>query len=234
MLHDWPANKQEAFLIQDKLAPKVDLFNHIENPSLIAAVDTAYGVNGDTVYASVVVTSFPEIEEVEKCYHYDSVNFPYIPGFFYFREGPVIIEALSKLRCEPDVIIVRGHGIAHPRACGLACYIGMVFDKPSVGCARKLLAGRHREVPPRKGTSQPIVYKGREVGVAYRSKDKVKPVFISPGYKCDLEHAIDICVKNLRGYRQPEPLRLAHLYVNKLKRREDKKIKQREREPVFV
>ena len=100
----------------------------------------------------------------------------------------------------------------------MACHIGLDFDKPSVGCARKLLVGNHRTVDAAKGSSQPIMYHGEEVGLAFRSKDSVKPIFISAGHKCDLTYAQDVVIKCLRGFRLPEPLRLAHLLVNKHKR----------------
>ena len=105
----------------------------------------------------------------------------------------------------------------------MACQIGLAIDRPTIGCARKLLAGRHRPVAPAKGSSQPIVANSKQVGLAYRSKENVKPIFISSGHRCDLEHARDIIVKNLRGFRLPEPLRLAHLFANKYRRRSEAK-----------
>jgi len=174
------------------------------------------------LYAAAVVTSFPEVEVVERSFYHGTMSFPYVPGLKYYREGPIIVKALANLSTEPDLIIVHGHGIAHPKRCGMACQIGLTFDKPTIGCARKLLAGRFREVPEIKGSSQPIHLNEKVVGVAYRSKDKVKPVFISPAYKIDLERARDLSLRNLRGYRLPEPLRLAHLFANKYKRRIEK------------
>ena len=125
---------------------------------------------------------------------------------------------------------VHGHGTAHPRRIGMACQIGLDFDLPTIGCARKLLSGAIRPVGETRGSSQPILLKGREVGLAYRSKDRVKPIFISPGYKCDLPFALDIIVKCLRGYRLPEPLRIAHLFANKYKRYNEKKRKSSDRD----
>ena len=222
-LHDWPTTKAEASAIQDEMAGRIELHANAESPGLIAAVDTAYGNNAETLFASVVVTTFPEIEVVERTYHYGPLNFPYIPGLYYFREGPVIIEALAKVESDPDLVIVHGHGLAHPRRCGMACSLGIAFDKPTIGCARKLLTGYHRPVGEIKGSCQPITIRSQEVGLAYRSKDNVKPIFISPAYKCDLDQAKEIIVQNLRGFRLPEPLRLAHLFANKLRRQIEKK-----------
>ncbi|MFQ5452747.1 MAG: endonuclease V [Candidatus Zixiibacteriota bacterium] len=216
--HHWPENKFEAIEIQKKLAEKIQIDGNYDDIKLIAAVDTAYGKNADLIFAASVLVTFPEIEEVERTFQYEPVNFPYIPGYFYFREGHVIINTLAKLKCEPDIIIVHGHGIAHPRRCGIASLIGLAFDKPSIGCARKLLTGNLRQVSPTKGSYQPIILNSKEVGIAYRSKDNVKPIFISPGYKCNLNQSKDIIVKNLRGFRLPEPLRIAHLIANKFKR----------------
>ena len=221
--HKWPENKFEAIDIQRELAENIQILPNYDDVKLIASVDTAYGKNADIVFASAVVYTFPEIEEVERRFHYAEVTFPYIPGMFYFREGPTMISALEKLESDPDLIIVHGHGIAHTKRCGVASMIGVGFDKPTVGCSRKLLVGHHREVPPPKGSYQPIIYQDKEVGIAYRTKDNVKPLFISPGHKCDIPFAKEIIVKNLRGYRMPEPLRFAHQSANKYKRHIEKK-----------
>ncbi len=222
-LHEWPQTKREAELIVSELASKVEITPVLDEPRSIAAVDTAYGKNAEIVFTSAVLVSFPEIEEIERTFQYDEVRFPYLPGLFYFREGEAMIKALSKLRNEPDLIIVHGHGVAHPAGCGMASLIGLAFDKPTIGCARKLLAGQHRPVPPGKGNYQPISIQSREVGYAYRTKDDVKPIFISPGHRCDMQQARDYIVRNLRGFRQPEPLRLAHLYANKFRRHIERK-----------
>jgi len=222
-LHDWPTDKIEAVELQNQLAGKIEKHGNIDNLCLVAAVETSYGKNSDYIYASAVVTTFPEINEVARTVHYTRLDFPYIPGLFYFREGPVILSALEKIKQDPDIIIVHGHGYAHPGRCGMASLVGLAFDKPSIGCARKLLTGFHRPVEPRKGSQQPITINFREVGIAYRSKENVKPIFISPGHKCNLTQARDTIVQNLRGYRMPEPMRLAHLFANKYKRHREQK-----------
>lgn len=212
-----------------QLSPLVRRSGLVDEPGLITAVDSAYGYGGEMIFSSAVVTTFPEIEEVERTLHSEKVTFPHDSSLLYFREGPAIIEALAQLDSDPDLIIVHGHGLAHPRRCGLASLIGLAFDRPTIGCARKLLAGRVREVPPAKGTSQPILDRHEEVGIAYRSKENVKCLFISPGHDIDLTQARDYVVRNLRGYRLPEPLRLAHLYANKFRRKEERKLEKRHR-----
>ncbi len=219
----WPTAKSEALEMQKKMAESVELLGNFDDLKLVAAVDTAYGKNAEVVYAAVVVVSFPDVEEVERAFQYDKVEFPYVPGLFFYREGPTILKALSKLECNPDVVIVHGHGITHPRRCGIASQVGIALKKPTIGCARKLLCGYHRPVDAAKGSFQPITHNSRDVGIAYRSKENVKPVFISPGHRCNLEQARDIVVRNLRGFRLPEPLRLAHLFANKFRRRIESK-----------
>jgi deoxyribonuclease V len=208
------------------VAAQVDLYGDLSDPRLIAAVDSAHGQGGHVLYAAAVVVTFPDLVEVERAFYYSELEFPYTPGLLYFREGPAVIGALAKLKSEPDLIVVHGHGIAHPQRCGLACYVGVAFDRPTMGCARRLLAGRHAPVAPTKGSFEKIIIDDRQVGVAQRTKDDVKPVFISPGYRCDIAQAQDIIVRGLRGFRLPEPLRLAHLLANKYKRRAEKKEKR--------
>ena len=221
-VHTWPTTKQEAFEAQQAVIPLVKIRECPGPPETIAAIDTAYGVGGEMLYASAVVLTFPELKEVERTYHHGKVSFPYIPGLFYYREGPIIVDTLRKLKSDPDLLVIDGHGTAHPRCCGIACHIGVAFDRPAVGCARKLLVGTHMPVRELKGNYQPVRHRGKEVGLAYRTKDNVKPLYISPGHLCNLEYAREMLVKCLRGFRMPEPLRLAHLFANKYKRYEEK------------
>ncbi len=216
--HEWPKTKQDAYTMQDARARLVDISANMNEPELIAAVETAYGYAGETAYAAAVVLTFPEMKEVERSLVHCRTEFPYIPGLFYFREGPSLIAALSNLESEPDLIMVSGHGIAHPRQCGIACHIGIGFERATIGCARRLLYGRHRPLDEAKGSSHMIRNKDADIGVAYRSKDKVKPIYISPGHMCDHRLSRDLVVRCLRGYRLPEPLRIAHLMANKHKR----------------
>jgi len=192
-------------------------------PRLIAAVETVYGSGGDMLYGCGVIMTFPELREVERVFGEGPPGFPYVPGLLYFREGAIVGQVLNNFAQTPDLLIIHGHGTAHPTRCGLACQVGVVFDVPTIGCSRRLLTGHHREVPETKGSSQPIMMGSRQVGVAFRSKDNVKPIFVSPGHLCDLPGALDIVKRCLRGFRQPEPLRLAHRMANKYKRRCEKR-----------
>ena len=147
--------------------------------------------------------------------------FPYLRGLRYYREGQLIQTALSDLSVSPDVVIVGGHGIAHPRRCGIASHIGIDFDLTTIGCARRLLCGEHHPVAMEKGSSQTIVMGTHTVGVAYRSRTNVKPVYVSPGHKCDLEFAQAIVLAGIGKFRFPEPLRLVHRLVNRYRRQMD-------------
>jgi deoxyribonuclease V len=147
----------------------------------------------------------------------ETVSFPYIPGLLSFREGPALTKAFEKLVRIPDMIIFDGQGIAHPRGIGLASHMGLILDIPAIGCAKSLLVGHHEDVGEEPGAWEPLLYQERLVGAALRTKKKVKPVFVSQGYKIGLEQALDVVMHCCRGYRLPEPTRQAHLAVNKLR-----------------
>lgn len=226
--HAWPSTKHDAIALQKEFIPRIALNSNSGEPSLIAAVDSAYGYGGEYLYAAAVVLSFPNLQEVERVYHSERVSFQYYPGLFYFREGPTIVGALAKLKSDPDFLMIHGHGIAHPQYCGIACHVGVAFNKPSLGCARRILAGTHHAVNDSKGSYQILRLRGKPVGFAYRTKDRVKPLFISPGHQCDMDQSRELVVKCLRGFRLPEPLRLAHLFANKYKRKAEKESRGRD------
>ncbi len=218
---EWPSTEDEALEQQRQAGPLVSIIGHAPEPNVIVAVDTSYGSGGSSLYVAAVATTFPGLSELERAYYEQAVTFPYIPGFFYYREGPAICAVLEKMRTQADLILLASHGIAHPARCGLACQVGIDFGRPTIGCSRKLLAGQVRPVANTKGSSQPILLDGKTVGVAYRSKDDVKPIFISPGHLCDVPYAQQIAVPCLRGFRMPEPLRLAHILANRHRRRSE-------------
>jgi deoxyribonuclease V len=217
-LHEWPQNASEAVKIQEELKSRIILNDDKKKPNLIAAVDTAYNEKNNRLYASAVTVKLPELEAVGRAVAEVDAEFPYIPALLSFREGPVIIKALSRLVDRPDAIIFAGHGIAHPRAFGLASHLGLMFNIVSVGCARKKLVGEFDMPSENKGGCSPLIYNDNECGYVYRTKSNVKPMFISPGYKCSNSGALDIVVGCLSRYRMPVPLRLAHLYANKYRK----------------
>jgi deoxyribonuclease V len=161
------------------------------------------------------------MELVERVRSQGEVTFPFVPGLFFFREGPTIFKALSRLKFVPDCFIFDGHGIDHPKGIGMASQMGIMLEMPTIGCTKKLLCGTAEPVDDSVGDSAPIYNGNVEVGRAIRSREGVKPLYVSPGHKMDVETAVKTVIDLLRGYRLPEPLRLAHIMVNKLRRSYD-------------
>ncbi len=216
-LHPWSVSYQEAVGIQAKLRDLLILDGLNSRPQIIAGADVAYSKQTNLVYAVVVVFELDGMKILEKASATSEASFPYIPGLLSFREAPVLLKAFGQLKTEPEVILFDGQGIAHPRGLGLASHVGLLLDKPSVGCAKDLLVGKHGQVGITQGAHSYIYYKGRCVGAALRTRRRVKPVFVSPGYKINLDDAIRVVLSSCRGYRLPEPLRQAHNLVTQLR-----------------
>jgi len=211
----WPKDISEAREIQDLLKKRVRVVTLRKRVRFVAGVDAAFGDN--EVIAAACLYRYPEIIPVEDAYAVMEVKFPYIPGFLSFREGPAIVKALSGLKTRPDVILFDGQGIAHPRGFGIASHIGVILDRPTVGCAKSRLVGDYREPGRKKGQWTPLIYDHRTVGAVLRTRDDVRPVFVSPGHRVDLMDSIEIVLNCVMGYRIPEPLRRADLISKKYK-----------------
>ena len=215
--HDWRPDYQEAIKIQKKLIKKLVLDVNLDKLEFIAGTDSSYEIRGKKIYAGVLVYKYPELKIVERSFAVKTLDYPYIPGLLSFREGPALIEAFEKLKTEPDIIIFDGQGIAHPRGIGLAAHLGVVLDKPSIGCAKTCLVGEYKLPGMSAGQATPLVYNDKVLGAVVRTRDSVKPVFISCGHKINLDQAVRIVLSTCRGFRLPEPIRQAHMYVNKLR-----------------
>ncbi len=239
-LHEWNLSYAEARRLQTELAGRVELVPLKEKPRLIAGLDCAFSKDGKRTFAAVVVlkvcspaapgweTITPEgggatlplafgFEHVETAAAEQETRFPYIPGLLSFREAPVCLEAVGRLRRQPDLFMIDGQGVAHPRRLGLASHLGLFLDKPTIGCAKSRLIGTYKEPDPQKGAYS-LLYDGREViGAVVRTRSRVRPVFVSVGHKCTLEDAIRITLACTTRYRIPEPTRLAHQAVSRLK-----------------
>jgi deoxyribonuclease V len=210
-LHSWKVDIQEAVAIQKSLASNVIRTGNFLIPQLVAGLDVSVS-NRNQAKAAVVVLKFPELEISEVVTVEGTVDFPYVPGLLSFREIPISLEACQQIRSSPELIIVDGQGIAHPRRIGLASHLGLVLDIPSIGCAKSLLIGSFDEVDNIAGSYSYIKDNdGEVIGAALRTKNQVKPVFASIGNKVDLSTAIHWVLQCCRGYRLPEPTRLAHL-----------------------
>ncbi|MBI1882832.1 MAG: endonuclease V [Chlamydiae bacterium] len=170
-------------------------------------------------YAGVIVYAWPEMHIIEKSSAILPLKFPYIPGLLSFREIPVLGKAIEELEIEPDLFFVDGQGIAHPRSMGIACHLGLLLEKPTIGCAKSLLYGSYKKPGQKRGDSEPLYSKDKKViGQVLRTKLSCNPLFISPGHLIDLETSVEWVLRVLDGYRLPKPTREADAFVGELKR----------------
>jgi len=216
-LHSWDLTPGEAIEVQQRLRNLVRLRPLAGPVSAIAGADISFNKFSETVYAGIVVLSLPALRIIESAGVRSVAKFPYVPGLLSFREAPSLLEAWEKLKTKPDVLMLDGQGIAHPRRFGIACHVGVLLDLPTIGCAKSILVGRYGELGLQAGSRSPLVDRGEQVGVALRTKSKVSPVYVSPGHLIDLDSAVDLVLRSTGKYRQPEPTRQAHLLVNRLR-----------------
>lgn len=218
--HSWDVTPQEAIPIQQQLRARVIPQGKVGKPNLVAGADVAFV--GETAHACVVVLTFPRLDIVETVVHKEQVSFPYIPGLLSFRETPALAQAFGKLKHVPDVIFIDGQGLAHPRAAGIACHIGVILDWPTIGCAKSLLYGAYKEPKQARGSVAELRDdEGRVIGAVVRTKDGVQPVFVSIGHKIDLAQAIELTLACGKGYRIPEPTRQADILADRAKHADD-------------
>jgi deoxyribonuclease V len=219
-LHPWDVNEREAIRIQEKLRTTISLTNSARNVRSIAGADVSYSKRGDEGIGAVVVLKYPGLEPIDEAFAKGKVSFPYIPGLLSFREAPLLIEVFQRLQRPPDVALYDGQGIAHPRSLGLASHMGLLLGLPSIGCAKQKLVGDFGAVGPQPASTTPLKLGGKIIGAVIRTKRGVKPVFVSPGHRIDLETSIQLVLKTCRGFRLPEPLRRAHLMVKRIRSQE--------------
>ncbi len=189
-----------------------------EDFEILGAADLSYIQAVGRTIAVVLTFRWPELELLEKVYSIVPTEFPYIPGLLSFREIPPLLDAYGKLKNPPQVFLCDGQGIAHPRGIGLASHVGLCLGIPSVGCAKTRLCGKHEPFELKRGAYAPIEYHGKVVGYAYCTRNGVKPVYISPGHRADLESSRKLVEKCLDRLRIPEPLRQAHNYASQVRR----------------
>ncbi len=214
----FPGSLEQAALAQREMAQKVSLEKlDLASIRYVAGMDisnTPFDPE-QMVFGAVVVLSYPDLKVVETSTCREKQEFPYIPGFLGFREVPTLYKAYRQLSIQPDVILVDGHGVSHPRGLGVASHIGVALDVPTVGVAKSILVGKAKEaLPDEPGSTIPLVWKGKEIGVLLRSKKRVLPLVVSPGNKIDAASALQLVSSCLKGYRLPEPTRQAHLAAN--------------------
>jgi deoxyribonuclease V len=217
-LHSWDLTPTEAVALQRQLASRVDARTPLTRCELIAGADVSYSRFSKILFAGVVVLRMPDLTIVERQGISFETRFPYIPGLLSFRETPALLEAFARVRSEPDVIMLDGHGLAHPRRFGYACHAGLWLDRPCLGCAKSKLIGDYKDPRRKAGSVAPLRDHGETIGQVLRTRDAIKPVFVSVGHKIDLRSAAELVLVACRGYRIPEPTRQAHLFVNALRR----------------
>ncbi len=222
----WTGSPSEAIKLQKEIAKSVELKPLEKDFRYIAGFDCSFikRDNEELIIAGGIIWDVKEKQAVASASVVEPVKFPYVPGLLAFREMP----ALTKLTRElprPDIIMADGHGIAHPRRAGIATHLGIWFQIPSIGVAKTKLIGHYQEPAQTKGSYTILFINDRPVGIVLRSRDKVKPIFISPGHLIDIDSALLVVMKCLGKYRLPEPTRLAHHLVSH-KRKELKQVQR--------
>lgn len=206
----WPDTIAEARTQQERLRNRVITEDRLGPVRHVAGVDVGFEDEGRVTRAAVAVLSFPGLEPVDEAIARQPTRFPYVPGYLSFREIPALLAALQAIDTPPDLILCDGQGIAHPRRMGIACHLGVLLDLPTIGVAKSRLIGEFEEPGAHKGDWSPLRHHGEVIGAVLRSRDRVSPLFVSPGHRVSLATAIDYTLRCTTRYRLPETTRRAH------------------------
>ncbi len=217
-LHSWRVTPAEARRIQNELRARIELRDRLGPVRMIAGADVALDLVRRRAIAGVIVFRFPGMEEVERASAVRPLTFSYVPGLLSFREAPALLAAFARLRHSPDLLFFDGHGYAHPRRFGIACHLGLLLDRPAIGCAKSLLIGEHQEPALAAGSHAPLFDDGETIGAVLRTRNRVKPVYISIGHRISLDRAVEFTLAATDGFRIPRPTRLADHFVEAAKR----------------
>jgi deoxyribonuclease V len=228
----WSLTPRQAMRLQERLRQRLVLEDRLDRVQFVAGADLAFDPETDVAFAGVIIYRLPSLDEVERRTARRKLRFPYVPGLLSFRESPVLLAAFRLLRTEPDVILVDGHGLAHPRRFGIACHLGLLLDRPTIGCAKSLLVGEHPEPGGRAGSAVPLMLDGEVVGVVLRTRDRVKPIYVTQGHRVSLETAVEIVKGCLDGFRIPKPTREADHFVRRLREAYQQSCQPRESKAV--
>ena len=232
--HEWAVNTEEARRIQEELRERWEGEDRLGEIRTVAGLDAAFVIKrsqamnagrrrwaaireANRAIAGVVVYKYPEMEELERANGEVRLEFPYVPGFLSFREIPALLAALEKMRKLPDLLLCDGQGYAHPRRMGLATHLGIVLNRPTIGCAKSILIGEHQRLGNEKGVWVPMMDGGETIGAAVRTRAGVKPVYVSQGHRVSLETAIRMTLAVSDELRIPRPTREADRFVSELK-----------------
>jgi len=217
-IHPWNVSVKEAVQIQRRLRVLIDLVDMPGRINYIAGTDISSSKKSGQIWAGVLIFSYPQLIRLEERWVEGKTDFPYIPGLLSFREIPLLLEAFKQTEIEPDLIFCDGQGIAHPRGMGLASHLGLILNKPTIGCAKSRLIGDYLRVGDKKGDYSFLHHKGDLIGVVLRTRTGVKPLFVSPGNKITLEKSLKMVLSCCIRYRIPEPIRQTHIMVKGLSR----------------
>jgi len=215
--HPWDVTPREAARLQGDLRGMLRIEPFVGPPRLVAGADVAFSRRDDLVFAAVVLMTWPDCEPVATAKAVRAGTFPYVPGLLSFREGPAVLEAFGRLTARPDLLFFDGQGIAHPRRLGLASHLGLLLDIPAIGCAKSRLCGEHEEPGRVRGSTAALTDGGEIVGAVVRTRDGIRPMYISPGHRMDIPSAVVFTLAACKGFRLPEPTRRAHTLVTRLK-----------------
>jgi len=214
----WDVTPQEAVRRQQTWRERVETQDRFGPLNYVAGADLAFDPQTNWAFAGVIVYRFPKLEEVERRMARRKLRFPYVPGLLSFRESPILLAAFARLRVSPDAILIDGHGLAHPRRFGIACHLGWLLDRPTIGCAKSILVGEAAEPGAQAGSTAALIDKGEKVGVVLRTRAEVKPIYVTVGHRVSLESAVRIVAQCLDGFRLPKPTREADHWVRDLRR----------------
>jgi deoxyribonuclease V len=212
----WPETIAEARPLQERLAREIRLVPLANDPATVAGVDASF--HGDRIVAVAALFDFRSLAPLETAYVVQKVTFPYIPGYLSFREAPAMIAAIAGLSRHPDLLIVDGQGIAHPRRMGIASFLGVVLGLPTIGSAKSRLIGDYDEPGPERGSRSPLLHHGERIGTVLRTRTGVRPLFVSPGHLVTVDESIEIVLRHAARYRLPEPQRAADAISRQIRR----------------
>jgi len=213
-IHDWQLSTAQAQKLQLQLSNLISSDNEVSKPNLIAGIDMSKPDNNGIARAAAILLNYPELQLVETAVVEDKIVFPYIPGLLSFRECPSMLSAFQKLSKHPDLVLVDGQGIAHPRRFGIASHLGLLINTPTIGCAKSRLCGQHQIPSNEAGDYTELIDRDMVIGAVLRTKANVRPIYISVGHKINLSTALYWTLQCCRGYRLPEPCRLAHFVAS--------------------
>jgi deoxyribonuclease V len=214
---DWPTTYQEAVALQGKLRDRVELIPLARPPRLVAGVDAICDREDKRIFGAAALYRYPELELLEETGVAGECPFPYRTGLLSFREVPILAAALAQLCERPDVVLVDGQGIAHPRGLGLAAHLGLVAGVPTIGVAKSRLVGEGEEPDLAAGSFNALIWKGKQVGFILRTQKGIKPLYVSPGHRVTLSECLEIILGCVTKYRLPLPVRQADLLSRRLR-----------------